>query len=209
MKKKIVLIGGGGHCKVVIGAIRLENKFQIYGIVDTVLSDKEVSGVKVIGNDDDLPKIFKKGIKHAFICVGSIGNCEIRKKIFACLSKVGFKLPVICHPSAIIAKDVEIKEGTFVAAGVVINSGTKIGRNAIINTSSSIDHDCEIGDFVHVAPGVILCGGVIVKDGIHVGVGAHVIQNLSIEKFIPSAALVYKAEDGMTVWATIHGGTKL
>jgi UDP-3-O-[3-hydroxymyristoyl] glucosamine N-acyltransferase len=69
--------------------------------------------------------------------------------------KIGFKLPVIIHPKAVVAKDVEIGEGVFVAAGSVINPGTRIGRNAIINTSSSVDHDCEIGDFVHVAPGLL------------------------------------------------------
>lgn len=183
MKKKIVLIGGGGHCKVVMDAIRNSKEFTIYGIVDPKLSMvKLISGVRVIGADDMLPKLLKKGIRNAFIGVGSIGNCEIRKRIYRKLRKNGFHLPVIIHPKAVLASGVKIGNGTFVAAGVVINPGVKIGENAIINTSSSIDHDCVIGNFVHIAPGSTLCGGVAVGDETHIGSGANVVQNINIGK---------------------------
>jgi UDP-perosamine 4-acetyltransferase len=183
MKKKIVLIGAGGHCKVIIDAIKLKNKFSIYGITDFKLAKKtKILGVTVLGKDEMLPGIFKKGIKYAFIGVGSVGDCSIRKRIDKELVKIGFKLPVIIHPRAIKAKDVKIGDGTFVAAGSVINPGTRIGRNAIINTSSSIDHDCEIGDFVHIAPGVTLSGDVKVGSEAHIGTGANVIQCIKIGK---------------------------
>ncbi|MFA5338275.1 MAG: acetyltransferase [Candidatus Omnitrophota bacterium] len=181
MKKQIVLVGGGGHCKVIIDAIKLKNKFSIYGITDFKLAKKtKILGVPVLGKDDMLLEIFKKGIKYAFISVGSVGDCSIRKRIDKELVKIGFKLPAIIHPRAIAAKDAEIGEGTFVAAGVVINPGTRIGRNAIINTSASIDHDCEIGDFAHIAPGVTLSGGVKIGSETHIGVGANIIQYVKI-----------------------------
>lgn len=183
MKKKIVLVGGGGHCKVVIDAIRKSGKFNIYGIIDPNLAKgKLVLGVKVMGNDDMLKVLFKKGIINAFVSVGSIGNCEIRKRIYSNLKKNKFQLPVIIHPKSILADGIELGEGAFVAAGAVINPGAKIGKNAIINTSSSVDHDCVIGDFVHIAPGVTLSGGVIVGDETHIGAGANVIQCLKIGK---------------------------
>lgn len=183
MERRIILIGGGGHAKVVIDAIQCGKKFKIWGIVDPALrKGNTVLGIPVIGNDSVLPKIFKEGIKYAFITVGSIGNCSIRKKIYDNLKKIGFKLPIVVHPKAAIAKDVELGEGTFVAAGVVINPGTKIGKNVIVNTHSSVDHDCLIGDFVHIAPGVTLSGGVIVKDEVHIGTGASIIQRINIGK---------------------------
>lgn len=181
MKKKIVLVGGGGHCKVIIDATRKQKEFSIYGITDSKLrKGTEILGVPVLGKDDMLREVFKKGIKYAFISVGSIGNCSIRKRIDEKLHQIGFKLPVIIHSKAIVAKDVEIAEGTFVAAGAVINPGTKIGRNSIINTSASVDHDCEISDFVHIAPGVTLSGGVKVGSETHIGTGANIIQCVKI-----------------------------
>jgi UDP-perosamine 4-acetyltransferase len=194
MKVKIILVGGGGHCKVIIDAIKMVNKLQIYGITDSDVKEKIVSGVSVIGDDSILPSVYKKGIKNAFVSVGSIGNCAVRKKISENLRRIGFNLPKIIHPSAVIASDVEIGEGTFIAAGVVINPGVKIGKNSIINTSSSIDHDCEIGDFVHVAPGVTLSGAVKIGDETHIGTGANVVQCVNIGKnvFVKAGSLVSK-----------------
>lgn len=181
--EKIVLVGGGGHAKVVIDAIKNSRKFDIYGILDSHLPKGEsVLGVKVIGTDEMLPKIFEEGARNAVIAIGSIGNCGIRKRIYTNLKKIGFQLPVIQHPKSTIAEDVKIGEGTFIAAGVVINPGVKIGKNAIINTSSSVDHDCVIGDFVHIAPRTILSGGVKVGDETHIGTGTNVIQYRTIGK---------------------------
>ena len=203
MKKQIVLVGGGGHCKVIIDAIKLKNKFSIYGITDFKLAKKtKILGVPVLGKDDMLLEIFKKGIKYAFISVGSVGDCSIRKRIDKELVKIGFKLPVIIHPRAIAAKDAEIGEGTFVAAGVVINPGTRIGRNAIINTSASIDHDCEIGDFAHIAPGVTLSGGVKIGSETHIGVGANIIQcvKIGIGCMIKAGALLTDNLGDRQIW---------
>lgn len=202
MKNKIILIGGGNHCKVVIDAIKNSRKFSIYGIVDANLSKgKFVSGVKVIGDDDILKELFKKGIRNAFITVGSIGNCEIRKRIYINLKKNKFHLPVVVHPKSIVANEVKLGKGTFVAAGAVINPCVQIGENVIINTSSSVDHDCVIGNFVHIAPGARLGGGVIIGDETHVGIGANIIQNIKIGKKCMVRA-------GTTLLHDIHNGSK-
>lgn len=176
MKEKIVLIGGGGHCKVVIDAIRNGGRFDIFGIVDSNIKiGDRVLGVPVKGDDSELKKIFiKGGVKNAFISVGSTGDSSVRVKLAGKAEEVGFNLPVIIHPSSVIAEDVYIGKGTFVAALVAVNTGTKIGNNVILNTRSSIDHDCLIGDFVHVAPGATLSGGVRIDEGIHIGTGATV-----------------------------------
>jgi UDP-perosamine 4-acetyltransferase len=179
--KKIILVGGGGHCKVIIDAIKNKKDYIIYGITDPRLKKGEkILGIPIIGKDDSLKKIFKKGIRYAFICVGSIGDCSLRRNIDTNLKNIGFKLAIIRHPGAIVAKDVVPGEGTFIAAGAIVNPGTKIGRNVIINTSASVDHDCEIGDFVHIAPGVTLSGGVKVGNETHIGTGANVIQYVKI-----------------------------
>ena len=193
MDNKIVLLGASGHCKVIIDAICSRGLYKIAGVVDLNCNYKsKILGIPVIGNDDILPKIFDSGIKNAFVAIGSMGDCNLRKKLYKKIKKIGFRLPVISHAKSIIAKDVQIGEGTFIAAGVVINVGTEVGRNSIINTSASIDHDCRIGDFVHIAPGVTLCGGVEVGNETHIGVGASVIQRIKIGKrcFVKAGSLV-------------------
>jgi len=182
MAKKIILVGGGGHCKVIIDAIRKSKEFDIIGITDPQLVGQKISGIPVLGNDDELPSLFKEGVKYAFIGVGSVGDCTARKNIDANLNRIGFELPVIVHPKAVVGSDVELGKGTFVAAGAVINPGVKTGMNVIVNTCASIDHDCVMGDFAHIAPGVTLSGGVSVGDETHIGTGANVVQNIKIGK---------------------------
>lgn len=180
IKEKIVLIGGGGHCKVVINTLLTLEKYQIIGFVDNKNETKDVLGIKHIGCDDDLIDIFAKGCRNAFIAVGSVGDCRVRVKLADLANKIGFRLPTLIHPSAIIAKDVRIGEGTFIAAGTVINPGAVVGSNVIINTRASIDHDCRIGDFVHLAPGATLSGGVEIGAKTHIGTGSAIIEYLKI-----------------------------
>jgi len=185
-KKKIVLIGGGGHCKVVIDAIKRDGKYEIRGIVDQKLQiGEKVAAVPVLGNDDVLPELFKKGAKNAFISVGSVSKegCVFRGNLFEKIKKIGFDIPAVIHSSAIIAEDVKIGKGTFVAASVTVNPGAVVEDNVILNTSSSVDHDCRIGNSVHVAPGVTLSGNVEVGDNTHIGTGAVVTQNVKIGKY--------------------------
>jgi len=193
MKERLIIIGGGGHAKVIIDAVLAGDKYEVHGIIDQNLKiGTKVLGVPVLGTDEILPKLYEQGIKKAFIGVGSIGDCSARKAIYKKLKSIGFELPVIVHPKAVIARDVELEEGTFVAASATINPGTKIGKNVIINTSSSIDHDCSIGDFVHIAPGAVLCGTVTIGEGTHVGIGSNIVQSVNIGKncFITAKALV-------------------
>ena len=206
MKKKIVLLGGGGHCKVVIDAIRKSGKFDICGIADPNMKlSEEVLDVKVLGGDDILPGLFSKGVECAFISVGSSGDCIVRKRLAKKAEAIGFKFPAIVHPAAVIGEGVDLGSGAFVAAGAVISPGARIGANAIINTSASVDHDCIIGDFVHIAPGVTLSGGVNIGDETHIGTGANIIQQINIgKKCLVGAGTVVR--DHMVDKARNYGG---
>jgi len=173
-KNKIVLVGGGGHCKVLIDAIQKQGLFEIAGITDKNNAGGKVLGIEVIGSDEMLKQMPGSGCKNAFVAV-ALGNVTLRRDLYKLLKSLGFELPVIVHPSAVVAQEVKIGEGTFIAAGVVVGPGTTIGANVILNTGARLDHDCAVGDFVHIAPGAVLSGGVCVGDGAHVGAGAVVI----------------------------------
>lgn len=174
--EKIVVIGGGGHAKSVIGIIKRLKKYELLGYVDH--SDNgEILGVKYLGKDDMLTDIKKKHSNcQAVIGIGAVQVSEKRKTLIGKLRQMNFKLPVIVSPEAVINEDVSLGDGTVVHDGAVVNVGTTIGEGCIINTHASIDHDCTIADFAHIAPGATLSGGVVVEEGSIISVGANIIQ---------------------------------
>ena len=173
-QKRIVLLGAGGHSKVVIDALK-SLRIEIFGIFDSAQTVKNVSGIPMIGDDTQLQKILKT-CPLAVVCVGSIGNPYKRIQVTERLKKIGFKLPSIVHPSAIVSKTAKIGDGVFIAPGAVIGPNVLVGQHVIVNTHATIDHDCQLGNFVHIAPGVTLSGGVEVGENSHVGTGATVIE---------------------------------
>jgi len=181
MNKKILLIGGGGHCKSVLDSLLELNEYAEIGIVDKKVNiGKSVMGVPVVGCDDDLRSLFIDGYKYAFVTVGSIGNPSLRIKLFQLLRETGYEIPVIIDDSAVVSKYARIEQGVFVGKQSIINAGTFIQKGSIINSGSIVEHDCQIGAFSHIAPGTVLGGEVIVGENSHVGSNATVKQQIHI-----------------------------
>lgn len=173
----IVLIGYGGHARSIADCIERSHKFRIDGYTERFVQD---SRYPYLGTDDELEKLYKEGIKNAAICIGYLGKGTLREEIYQKLKKIGYKLPVISDPSAIISDTAVLEEGTFVGKGAIINSGAKIGKACIINTMSLVEHDCIVQDFVHLAVGAMLCGEVFVGRSAFIGAGATVLQKKTI-----------------------------
>ncbi len=180
MGNKLLLIGGGGNCHSVLDSVLSLNLYDEIGIIDSV--EHSYLGISTIGNDDDLQRLFSEGWTDAFISVGSVGNTDIRCSIYDRVKNIGFNIPSIIDPSAIVAGDAVIGDGVFGGKRSVINAGAVIGDCAIINTGSIIEHDCKIGSFAHISPGVVLCGQVTVGDYSHIGAGSIVRQLINIGK---------------------------
>ena len=189
MKEKIVLIGGGGHCRSAIDVIEQTNKYEIIGIVDTKENiGKKVLSYEVIACDDDLEIIFKT-CKNAVITVGQIESNQIRVKLFGKLKKIGFKLPMIISPIAYVSKYSIIEEGTIIMHHALINANVKIGKNCIINSKALIEHDCVIEDNCHISTASILNGGVRVKTDTFFGSNATSKQSIKVEGFIKAGSV--------------------
>jgi len=179
MKEKIIVIGGGGHAKVIISILKKQKKYEVVGYTD--ISDNGlILGIQFLGSDEKLHSLFDSGIQNAAIGLGQIKTALHRRKIVDVLKNIGFKIPAIISPKSIVNEDVNIGNGTVVMDGVVINSGTSIGEFSIINTNSSVDHDCKIGSFTHITPGVTLSGEVTIGDNVLIGTGASVIHQIKI-----------------------------
>jgi sugar O-acyltransferase (sialic acid O-acetyltransferase NeuD family) len=195
MKKKIILIGGGGHAESMIDSINILGNYQIEGIIDQKEKlNQVVMGVKIIGEDKDLAFFYKKGIKNAILSIGGKKNNQFRRNIYEICKNIGYQFPNIIDKSAILSKSVVLGEGNFIGKGVVINSNVKIGNDCIINTRSVVEHGCRIDDFVHLAPGSLLCGNVWVKKNSHIGAQSVVIQNITIgeDTLVGAGSLVLK-----------------
>lgn len=179
---KLILIGGGGHCKSCIDVINAEGKYHIEGILDAQekLGEK-VLDYNVIGSDSDIELYIKKGCSF-LITIGQIDNAQRRKDIFATLMRLNANLATIRSPNAIIAPNVKVGIGTIVLHGSIINTSAIVGENCIINSHSLVEHDTYVGDHCHISTGAILNGNVYVGDNSFIGSGSVVVQGANIEK---------------------------
>ena len=167
MKEKIVLIGGGGHCRSCIDVIEAENRFSIAGIIDTQEKvGTEVFGYPVIGTDEDLPI---STISYYLITVGQIKSVEIRQKIAEKLAHYDVTFPVIVSPNAYVASRAVIGNGTIVMHKAVVNAGAQIGEHCIINSTALIEHDASVGSFCHISTGAVVNGGAEISSNTFIG----------------------------------------
>ncbi|MCK4623386.1 MAG: acetyltransferase [Desulfuromonadales bacterium] len=178
--KKIVLVGGGGHCASCIDVIEQEGKFQIAGIID--MPDKHgttLLGYPIIGNDEDLPKLVET-YQYFLITLGQIKSPQRRIALFEKLLQLGAQLPTIASPRAYISRHASVGAGTIAMHNSLINAGAKVGVNCIINSCALIEHDAKIGDHCHISTGAIINGGTLVAEGTFVGSGAVAKDNIRI-----------------------------
>jgi len=171
MKPKIVLIGAGGHGRVLIDAILSQNKYEIVGFVDTALSiGTVISGnYKVILLQNELHKL--DSLADFFII--SIGNNSTREKLYNEAEKY-IKPAIIIHPTATICPNVIIEDGTVIMAKTFINTSCTIGKNTIVNAGVIIDHDCKIGNHVHLSIGTLVGSRSIIFDKTTTTIGQHI-----------------------------------
>lgn len=201
MGNKLLLIGGGGHCRSVLDSLLELQLYEKIGIIDQ--PGPPILGISVIGQDEDLPRLKEDGWTDAFITVGSIGDTSLRHKLFQMVKKMGFTIPSVIDPSAVIGGEVDFAEGCFVGKKAIVNAGSAIGVCAIINSGAIVEHDCIVGDFAHISPGAILCGGVNVGNDTHVGAGTSVKQCITIGRNTIigiGSTIIYDIPDGVTVY---------
>lgn len=168
--KRLAIIGASGHGKV-IADVAERNGYDEIVFLDDNPNVRECWGRLVVGKTSDVEII------DADVVV-AIGNPVVRKRIQETIPSE--RLATLIHPGAVVAKDVELGSGTVVMAGAVINPGTRLGKGCIINTCSSVDHDCVVSDYAHIAVGAHLCGTVAIGEGTWIGAGATVVNNVSI-----------------------------
>ncbi len=191
-KPKIILIGGGGHCRSCIDVIEAENRFEIVGIVEKDDGERPpVLGYPVLGSDQNLAD-YRDIAEFALVTVGQLEYSELRVNLFNLAQNLGFKLPVIISPHAVVSPHSEMGAGSIVMHHAVVNAGAKIGQNCILNSKSLVEHDARVSDHCHISTGAILNGDVRVGERSFIGSNAVVVQGATIPKdsFVKAASLV-------------------
>ena len=171
MNKPIIIIGAGGHAKV-IADILLKNGEQLLGFLDDAAVGMVYGGYEVLGKVADCTQYADK----ARFIIG-IGNNAVRCHI---AEQYALDWATAVHPSAQIALGVTLGEGTVVMANAVLGSDAVVGRHCIVNTASVVEHDVALGDFVHLSSAVTLCGAVTVGDNTFIDAGVTVLRGTKI-----------------------------
>lgn len=174
MPRKLLILGAGGHGKVVADVAACMNVFAEIRFADDAAPQKPLA-YPYAGSIEESLKYLPE--YEVFVAIGS---SRIRQKIMNRLCEYGARFPVLIHPHSSVCSDAAIGEGSVVMPGAVINAGSRIGKGVIVNTCASVDHDCSLGEFCHVAVGAHVCGSVTVGAHTWIGAGATLINNISV-----------------------------
>lgn len=200
--EKILVIGGGGHAKVVINLLLESEQFVPEGILDNRLEKgSSVLGVLVQGGDQ-LISGYEPDKVFLALGVGMMRASPLRKDLYDSFREKGFFFPTLIHSKTCIGTRVVLEDGIQVMAGVTIQPETMVGPNSILNTGAIIEHNCLIGAHSHISPGAVIGGNVVIGEGSLVGLGAQVLPGVKIGRDVTigaGAAVVCDIPDGQTV----------
>lgn len=190
MKKNLILVGGGGHCKSCIDVIESTGRFNILGILDDRSKlNGGLLGYEYIGTDDDIANYQGKDIEF-LITVGHVKNQILRKHLFDKILRTKNKLATIVSPRAYVSKWACIGQGTIIMHDALVNASARIGDNCIINTKALVEHDSVIGSHCHISTAAIINGNVCIGDGTFFGSNAVSSHSISVspESFIKAGS---------------------
>lgn len=175
---RIVVVGASGHARVCLEALLDDPKHQVIGALSRDMQGVAGLGVEVIGYDTELASVAQRENANAgFVAVG---DNAVRSAVSARCTAAGLQLAIAISRFAMVSRTARVEPGAAVLPGAVVNAAARIGVGAIVNTNASVDHDCIIGDFVHVAPGVAIGGDVTVGPLAMIGTGAAVLRGVTI-----------------------------
>jgi len=185
-KRKIVIVGTGGHARVILSILKALRSWDIAGLLDRESAPREelIEGYKIIGSWRDI-EAMRQRADHAVVAVGD--NKE-RKQLYSSLRNAKFNVPTLIHPSAYVDGSAEIGDGCVLCMGALVGANVAVGSNTIINSGAIVDHECRLESNVHIGPGARLAGRVTVGADTFVGMGVSIIDKAKIGKNVTIGA---------------------
>ncbi|AQY49742.1 putative acetyl or glycosyltransferase [Listeria weihenstephanensis FSL R9-0317] len=189
--KNVIIVGDGGHSKVIRECIEQQGEYAIIGILDNKYTSYEEMDGRFMAPFDDFEKFQEDGTLW-FI---AIGDNKVRAEVAAKMGNVPYA--TVIHPTAIVSKTAVIEPGSVVMPVTVIQPDCVIGKHVIINTGAIIEHDVIISEAAHVSPRATVTGGVRIGRGAHVGAAAVVNPGVVLGEFsvIGAGAVVTRDTD--------------
>ncbi|SRR5690606_19709940 len=178
MHLPLLVIGGGGHAKVLIDALLAQHR-RVLGFTDPDESRPDILRVARLGGDEVVSR-YRPDQVLLVNGIGTTGSSARRREVYYRYRSLGYRFEKVIHPSVVLGAGVVLEEGVQIMAGAVVQTGTRIGANSIVNTRASVDHDCVLAAHVHVGPGATLSGTVRVGEDAFVGAGSTIIQGRTI-----------------------------
>lgn len=178
----VIVIGAGGHGKVVLDILRAHGVYAPAGFIDDnpALAGATVANLPVLGRLADLSRLYDQGVRHAVI---AIGDNATRLRYADDVRRHGFDFVTAVHPTAFVSPTALLGPGVVVAPHATIITEARVADLAVVNTSAVVDHECVVGEGAHVGPGALLAGRVRVGRGVFIGMGAKVIQGRTVGDF--------------------------
>ncbi len=179
---RCVILGGGGHARVLLDCIAASGAAVVEGILDADArrAGASLQGVPFLGGDDRLGEVAARGVTHFVVGVGGAGDNGPRRRLFELARSAGLSPLTVRHPSAVVSPWSVLGAGCQLLPGSIVNAGAVLGQNVLVNSGAVVEHDCAVGDHAHIATGAVLASTVTVGEGAHVGAGATVRQCLTI-----------------------------
>ncbi|MBA2662006.1 MAG: NeuD/PglB/VioB family sugar acetyltransferase [Bradymonadaceae bacterium] len=195
--ERVLIFGAGGHARVLIDLIREGRRDLVLSAVidDAAQVGDTLLGVPIVGNSEQLAGLREQGIALAILGVGAVTNNKLRIKLYERLVSLGFTIPSLVHPRAIVEPSAQMGSGNQVFGGAIVSSGVRLGDNTIINSGAVVSHDCTIGSHTHITPGAILAGNVSVGENTVIGMGATVYLGVNIGKNVVIANGIHVMHD--------------
>lgn len=175
--KNVVIVGGGGHSRVICDILLQMSDIRIIGLLDPA-AGKAPFDIPLLGDDSKLIDLYQAGIADSVFI--ALGDNALRKKLSCLAQTIGYSFVNAVSPWAVVSPHAILGNGIAIMPGGVINAGAQIGDGCIINTNASVDHDDRIGAWCHIAPGVTICGTATIGEMAFIGAGARVIDGIRI-----------------------------
>jgi len=194
-EKPFVILGAGGHGRVVAEALRASGRrIAAFLDPDRSLWGKEVEDIRVAGGDEALSEFPVARFAFA-IGVGGRKDTRLRRALHEAAAARGAVLPPVVAASASVARSARLGDGAQVLTCAVVHPGASVGAGTVVNTAAVVEHDCVLGAHAFVAPGAILCGGVKVGDGTFIGAGAVILPGVELgSNVLVAAGTVVRAD---------------
>lgn len=178
MKENVLLIGAGGHCKIIIESLDTE-KYVLKGILDSYApKGTYICGIPVIGTDDDAKWFYEQGIHFAVVAI--VGDLKLRRMLLDKYQRIGFRFPMIVHKTCNISPSAQIGEGVTLLANSCVNAEAKLDNYVTVNTGAIVEHEVCIGENSHIAPGAVLLGRSKIGKETMIGAGSTILQQVEV-----------------------------